>query len=223
MPNVGGKKFPYTMQGMAEAEQERNRVNQGAGGAPNSIQVSGPGALGAPRESMPYGNTQQPMFGGMGVGGQGMSGRTPMGGNRSSLPDGWHPPMLLPENPIRVHPMGPNDPYMPDGTPNPDYPFGPHGPRKPPAADPHSHPSGFPHFPTPGDPQDWDPPSGVPSLTPGAPGEAPTNPQKQDSDGNWYEWDGHQWKPIMGPKPYSYPSPPLIPPSPNMLPGFFPF
>ena len=104
MPNVGGKRFPYTVQGMAEAEQERNKVNQGAGGSPNSISVSGPGALGAPKASTPYGNMQQPMFNGMGVGGQSMSGPPPMAGQQGPtgipiLDDFWEdfttPPSFL--------------------------------------------------------------------------------------------------------------------------------
>ena len=172
MPNVGGKRFPYTVQGMAEAEQERNKVNQGAGGSPNSISVSGPGALGAPKASTPYGNMQQPMFGGMGVNGQGISGRSPVGGNRSSG-DPVGPPSDL------QNPQPGWSPIKPGYQERPNFP--------PPSQTPGQ-----------GSPEEWGRP-------PGSGEGGYHNPQKQDGQGNWYEWDGYQWKPIMGPKP-------LIPP-----------
>ena len=138
------------------------------------------------KASAPYGNMQQPMFGGtqqpmfngIGVNGQGISGRFPVGGNRSSdvpmgppsdlqnppsefMPGPIHPPMLLPDRP---NPKPNFDPFPPDTWGRPDAEGG------------------------------------------------PTNPQKQDGDGNWYEWDGYQWKPIMGPKPDIYPGEDLITP-----------
>ena len=139
------------------------------------------------KASAPYGNMQQPMFGGtqqpmfngIGVNGQGISGRFPVGGNRSSdvpmgppsdlqnppsefMPGPIHPPMLLPDRP---NPKPNFDPFPPDTWGRPDREEG-----------------------------------------------DPVNPQKQDGDGNWYEWDGHQWKPIMGPKPDIYPKPNLVRP-----------
>lgn len=248
MPNVAGQKFPYTPQGVAAADEKRNLLNRGAMGSPTNMLLGGKRT--APQSSLPYSgggnggignpllgeanqaNRSGPMFPGMAYGGGGLTGgRAPgggygqqrSGGHSGSTPPGWNPPMLLPEQPIRVLPQGPNDPYMPDGTPNPEYPVqGPLGPRKRPAADPLSHPSGIPHFPAEGDPGDWTPPS----VLPGSPHGPATNPQQQDDDGNWYEWDGHQWKPIMKPKPYNYPGPQLIPSDFNpfrVLPGVLPF
>ena len=172
MPYVGGKNYVYTPEGMAAADKARKSL-QGAGGAPNSISVSGPGALGAPKASTPYGNMQQPMFGGMGVNGQGISGRSPVGGNRSS-----------------GDPVGPPSDLQ---NPQPGWsPIDPGGYQERPNFPPPSQTPGQ------GTPEEWERP-------PGSGEGGPVNPQKQDGDGNWYEWDGHQWKPIMGPKPLIQP------------------
>ncbi len=160
MPNVAGQKFPYTAQGMAAAEEQRNLLNRGAMGAPLNIPLGGKRT--APKASQAYSGMGSggPMFPGMGLGGPGMG--SP-GGNRSSsggrdfipLPGsdppvphpifdpgwqpapGWHPPLLNPKPPIYVKPYhyDPSNPYLPETPhiPNPLYPIGPYGPRKPPA------------------------------------------------------------------------------------------
>ena len=98
-------------------------------------------------------------------------GQSPMGGNRSS-----------------DVPMGPpSDLQNPDGW-------------HPPMLTPYQKQE-RPNFPPNYIPPSWDQ---SPVDTWGRPDRQegdPVNPQKQDGDGNWYEWDGHQWKPIMGPKP----------------------
>ncbi len=113
-------------------------------------------------------------------------GQSPMGGNRSSdVPMG--PPSDLQNPPFDL--QNPQPEFMP-------------GPIHPPMLMP-DRPNPHPNFdPFPVD--TW----GRPDREEGD----PTNPQKQDSDGNWYEWDGYQWRPIMGPKPDKYPAPNLIRP-----------
>lgn len=122
MPNVAGKDFPYTAQGVAAAEEQRNLLNRGAMGGPTNMLVGGKRTT--PQASTPYSgigvgnpllgqadpaNRTGPMFGGMGLGGPGMGGRGPAGGYGQQR-SGYGYPV----------PMNPNHPNHPGYVPNPD-------------------------------------------------------------------------------------------------------